>query len=149
GTPHTPEAVNYANWRSIGVDNVVIGTVEPNQRGGYLIRFHVLNAFTGRSMASFEINAARNDLRDAAHTVANLIYEQLTGEKGYFLSRIAYVTVTQDNGTRHYRLVVADYDGHNAATVYSSLDPIMSPAWSPDGKRIAYVAFDINRGRTS
>src|SRR5699024_8422866 len=70
-------------------------------------------------------------------------------EDGYFLSRIAYVEVTKDQGVRHYRLMVADYDGHNAATIYSSLDPVMSPAWSPDGKRIAYVAFDVKRGRTS
>lgn len=148
-TPHTPDAVNYANWRTIGSDNLVVGTVKPGDDGDYEIRFHILNVLAGESMASFEINAAHSDMRDAAHTVANLVYKQLTGEQGYFLSRIAYVTVTRDQGVRHYRLVVADYDGHNAATIYSSLDPVMSPAWSPDGKHIAYVAFDVDRGRTS
>lgn len=149
GTPHTPEQVNYANWRAIGTVNVVVGTVKRNQSGGYNIRFHVLNAYTNRSAGSFEINVGPNGLRDAAHAVANLIYKTLTGEKGYFLSRIAYVTVTHEDGVRKYQLVVADYDGHDAATIYSSLDPVMSPAWSPDGQRIAYVAFNVERGRTS
>jgi len=148
-TPHTPDDVNYANWRTIGSDNLVVGTVKPGENGDYRIRFHILNVYSGESMASFEITSSESDMREAAHTVANLVYKQLTGEEGYFLSRIAYVAVTEDQGVRHYRLMVADYDGQNAATIYSSLDPVMSPAWSPDGKHIAYVAFDVNRGRTS
>lgn len=147
--PHSPEAVNYANWRAVGADNLVVGSVQPNQRGGYRIRFHILNVYQGQPISSFEINASRDELRDAAHTVANLIYEEFTGEKGYFLSRIAYVAVTRDNSGRRYQLVVADYDGYNAATIYSSRDPVMSPAWSPDGSRIAYVAFNVAQGRTS
>lgn len=149
GRPHAPEDVNYANWRAMGTANVVVGTVQPSATGGYQIRFHILNAYTSQSIGSYEINVAGNGLRDAAHAVANLIYKELTGEEGYFLSRIAYIAVTQDNGNRQYQLVVADYDGHDAATIYSSLDPVMSPAWSPDGSRIAYVAFDVDRGRTS
>lgn len=149
GQPHSPENVNYANWRAMGTTNVVVGNVVPSQNGGYTIRFHILNTYSGRSIGSYEVNVARNGLRDAAHAVANLIYKQLTGEKGYFLSRIAYITVTQGNGGRTYQLVVADYDGHDAATIYSSKDPIMSPAWSPDGNHIAYVAFDVSHGRTS
>lgn len=148
-TPHTPRAVNYANWRAMGVDNLVVGTIRPNSQGGYDIRFHLLNVYTGRTLGSYEVSAPRSELRDAAHAVANLIYEELTGEEGYFLSRIAYVAVTRDNGVRRYRLVVADYDGHNPVTIYSSLDPVMSPAWSPDGSHIAYVAYNVSRGRTS
>lgn len=147
--PHKPQAVNYANWRAIGTNNLVVGTIQPKQRGGYRIRFHILNVYTGRSIASFEVSAGDSGLRDGAHAVANLIYEELTDEEGYFLSRIAYVAVTRDKNVRRYRLMVADYDGHNPATIYSSRDPVMSPAWSPDGSHVAYVAFNVDRGRTS
>ncbi len=148
-TPNSPEAVNYANWQAVDADNLVVGSIQPNQRGGYRLRFDILNVYQGRPIARFEINASGSELRDAAHTVANLIYEEFIGEKGYFLSRIAYVAVTRDNGGQRYRLVVSDYDGNNPATIYSSPDPVLSPAWSPDGSRIAYVAYDVDAGRTS
>src|SRR5699024_5997820 len=114
--------------------------------GGYSIRFEIVNVYRGETLAGYEINASRAEMRKAAHALANLVYEQLTGEKGYFLSRIAYVAVTDNGGAGRYELVVADFDGHNPATIYSSPDPVMSPAWSPNGKYIAYVAFDVNRG---
>lgn len=147
--PTRVDQVNYDNWRTSSVDNLVVGSTAPNGRGGYRITFDLLDVYQERSIASFQINAGRNELRDAAHTVANLIYEKFAGEKGYFLSRIAYITMAKENGGLRYRLIVSDYDGKNPATVYSSRDPIMSPSWSPDGSKIAYVAFDINRGRTS
>ena len=148
-TPTNPNEVNYQTWRSSSVDNLVVGSASANGQGGYRITFDLLDVYQGKSIASFQINAGRNELRDAAHTVANLIYEKFVGEKGYFLSRIAYITMAKENGALRYRLIVSDYDGKNPATVYSSRDPIMSPAWSPDGTKLAYVAFDINRGRSS
>ena len=147
--PTRADQVNYENWRTSSVDNLVVGSVAPNGQGGYRLTFDLLDIYQGQSIASFQINAGRNELRDAAHTVANLIYEKFAGEKGYFLSRIGYITMAKENGGLRYRLIVSDYDGKNPATVYSSRDPIMSPAWSPDGSKLAYVAFDINRGRSS
>lgn len=147
--PTSANEVNYQNWRTLSVDNLVVGSAAPNGQGGYRISFDLLDVYQNRSIASFQINAGRNELRDAAHTVANLIYEKFVGEKGYFLSRIAYITMAEEGGGLRYRLIVSDYDGRNPATVYSSRDPIMSPAWSPDGTKLTYVAFDINRGRSS
>jgi TolB protein len=150
GTPAAPSQVNYANWRTAGVDNLVVGSAQANGQGGYRITFHLLDATQNKSVASFQVNASRGALRNAAHTVANLIYQKFIGKKGYFRSRIAYITVTHAGGQGgRYRLVVSDYDGYNPKTVYTSPDPIMSPAWSPDGHKLAYVAFNVRRGRTS
>lgn len=147
--PSRPQDVDYANWRQVGVENVVVGTIAANGRGKYRIRFDILGVAQQRSLTSFRVTAQEGELRDAAHAVANLIYENFTGEDGYFLSRIAYVTSHRKAGQPIYRLVVADYDGYQPQTVLSSRDPIMSPAWHPAGNKLAYVAFEVKRGRTS
>lgn len=146
--PSNADAVNYANWRTSEVDNLVVGSVKANGSGGYRIKFQILDVYKSKSLNGFEITADANELRDAGHTIANLIYEQFIGVKGYFLSRIAYVTAQRGKESSRYRLNVSDYDGNNAQTIVSSRDPILSPAWSPDGDKLAYVYFDVARGRT-
>src|SRR5699024_9489155 len=147
--PRTPKAVDFEQWRAADTDNLVVGTIQPDDNGGYRLRFDILNTSSGSSIATYKVRAGNSQLRSAAHAVANLVYRELTGEDGYFLSRIAYITVTGEGAERRYRLMVADYDGYNATSIYSSLDPVMSPAWSPDGSRIAYVAFDLNSGKAT
>ena len=148
-TPARREQVNYTNWRMVEVDNLVVGSAAPNGRGGYRISFNILDVYRERVLTGYQITADGDNLRSAAHSIANLIYEHFIGEKGYFLSRIAYVTAQKEGGELRYRMVVSDYDGKNPQTVASSRDPLMSPAWSPDGEKLAYVAFDVARGRTS
>ncbi|WP_423820712.1 Tol-Pal system beta propeller repeat protein TolB [Salinisphaera sp. SPP-AMP-43] len=148
--PSSPEAVNYDNWRTQHIDNLVVGSASSNGQGGYQLTFNLLDVPQGQSTASYQINAGPNELRDAGHTVANLIYQRFIGEKGYFLSRIAYITVTGNSAdNRKFRLVVSDYDGSHPSTVYSSQDPVMSPAWSPNGRKLAYVAFNVYKGVSS
>ncbi|HET7314331.1 Tol-Pal system beta propeller repeat protein TolB [Salinisphaera sp.] len=148
--PSSPERVNYNNWRTQNVSNLVVGSATPNGQGGYKITFNLLDVAQGRPVASYQLNAGPNQLRQAGHMVANLIYQRFIGKKGYFLSRIAYVTVTGNSlENRKFRLVVSEYDGSHPATVYSSQDPIMSPSWSPDGSKLAYVAFNVYKGISS
>jgi TolB protein len=84
-------------------------------------------------------------MRGAAHRAADMVYEKLTGIKGVFGTRVAYVTAKQQAAGRLYSLVVADQDGFNKYTIMESADPIMSPAWSPDSRQLAYVSFEDNR----
>lgn len=139
--------VNLKNWRTVGADHLVVGELEPTGEGAYKVRFHLIDIFKGTDSAvGFEIDAPANSVRHAAHMVANRIFETLTGYPGIFTTRIAYVTAKNTRRGPRYDLIVADQDGYNAQTVASSSEPIMSPSWSPDGRHLAYVAFDIEEG---
>ncbi len=136
--PHEPEQLNFAQWRARGAETVVIGSVSKATDGRYDIRFRVMDAVTQKQIAGFVYFATENQLRLTAHKIADVIYEKLTGDTGVFATRIAYVV---KRGPR-YELHVADTDGYGAQSVLSSNEPIISPAWSPDGTRLAYVSFE-------
>jgi len=136
--PYEPQDVNYATWRARGADAVVIGTVSPLADGRYDVRFRLMDVAKQAQLAGFAYTASREQLRHTAHKIADVIYEKLTGDKGVFSTRITYVV---KRGTR-FELQVADADGYGAQTVLDSNEPIISPAWSPDGTRLAYVSFE-------
>jgi TolB protein len=140
--PTKPEDVELADWRLLNVDVVVIGRIAPAGPGRYQVQFHVFDVYRGQPLMGYSLEAPANNLRGAAHRVADMIFERLTGVRGVFSTRIAYVAVDRAEARDRYRLVVADADGANAAVIAESAEPVMSPAWSPDGARIAYVSFE-------
>ncbi len=141
--PSRGEDVDFRDWRALNVENLVIGEVSPNGPGGFLIRFLLYDVLRGEQITGFSLPTTERDLRSAAHHIADVIYEALTGQPGAFATRVAYVTSarTADGGER-VELRIADADGYGAQSIVSSDDPIMSPAFSPDGLRIAYVSFE-------
>lgn len=143
-TPSRGEDVNFKDWRVLGVDNLVIGRLA-RTGDGYKIRFQLFDVYGGRQLLGYEIPAGKGALRDAAHQVSDMIYEELTGQRGAFSTRVAYVTVVEDGDRKRYSLVVADADGANPVRIMTSSHPIMSPSWSPDGERLAYVSFENKR----
>jgi TolB protein len=127
-----------AQWRSRAADALVGGSVTRLADGRYDIRFKLWDVVKGSELGGQSSAVEAGDLRLAAHRIADFIYEKLTGEKGVFSTRIAYVT---RSGSRH-TLRVADADGENGQVALNSGQPIISPAWSPNGKELAYVSFE-------
>ena len=142
--PHEGAQINFADWRVLGAPNIVVGRVRPSGNG-YLVQFQLFDVFKGSQIAGYSIASTAQELRRTAHQISDLIYEVLTGQSGAFATRIAYVTEMQVNGRSRYSLYVADADGYNPIPILHSPSPVMSPSWSPDGKRLAYVSFERRR----
>lgn len=147
--PVVATAVTHSYWRQLGIENVVVGQII--QEGAkYRVRFALVDAFNKSNRAArigqeFVVDKAA--LRGLAHHISDLVYHELTGHRGAFSTRIAYVAMKWNRGKpSRYQLEIADADGFNPKAILSSAEPIMSPAWSPDGKKLAYVSFERHRG---
>ena len=136
--PHTLPEVKYNDWSAIQAQALTIGTVESLPGNRLRVSFRLLDVLKQNQLLAMEFNITPAQQRTTAHKIADLIYEKLTGEKGVFATRITYVNKL--NG--RYALQVADADGFNPQTVVSSKEPIISPSWSPDGTKLAYVSFE-------
>ncbi len=144
--PSRGEEVDFRDWRALNVENLVIGEVSPNGPGGYLVKFYLYDVFRGEQITGFSIPTTASDLRATAHHIADIVYETLTGQPGAFATRIAYVTSVRSGSGKDAKerveLRIADADGYAPQTIVSSDEPLVSPAWSPDGRRVAYVSFE-------
>lgn len=132
---------DVALWRQKSADSLATGSVTRLADGRFDVRFRLWDVVKGQDLGGQSFVVTQGDLRLVSHRIADFIYEKLTGERGVFSTRIAYVT---KSGSRH-SLWVADADGENSQSALSSPEPIISPAWSPTGGQLAYVSFESRK----
>ena len=139
--PRTAAEVDPADWRMLKVDYVLVGRLAPLPDGRFEVRYELVSVANGDRILGMTMPADRNALKLASHRISDAVYERILGVRGAFATRIAYVAVDGPKTARRYRLVVTDADGANERIVFESPQPILSPAWSPDGRALAYVSF--------
>jgi TolB protein len=164
--PSADEEVDYATWASLGVEAVLVGTIEDQEANRVLVSYELIDVLRGQITGgkvqvlkegrlietkdhiidNRQVIIAPSQFRRYAHRISDLTYEKLTGERGAFLTKIAYVTINH-NDIYPYKLIVADYDGANEQILLRSKEPLMSPSWAPDGQQLAYVTFENNRSQ--
>lgn len=141
--PVQMQDINFKDWRLLGMENLVLGNVRLREDGNYDVEFRLIDVYKGKQITGFRIPATQAQLRRTAHQISDLVYEKLTGIRGAFNTRIAYITVKKiEEGKKLYTLLLADADGYNPKRLLESFEPLLSPAWSPDGKQLAYVSFE-------
>ena len=146
--PFRHDQINFKDWRLLGPGNLVIGNVTPSVNGGYVVEFQLYDVLRSKQVVGFQLTSSSQAMRRVAHKIADQIYMKLTGVRGAFDTKVAYVTeVRNADGEARYALSVADVDGHNESAILDSARPVMSPSWSPDGKKLAYVSFESDQPR--
>jgi TolB protein len=143
--PSHPEDVYFRDWRLLGSEYLIMGSLSAVEEGGVELSFSLLDVNAQKTVFKHSVKGSKNQLRDLAHLASDKIYEEITGIRGAFSTRLAYVTADQKDGRLVYQLNVADSDGARERVMLKSAEPIMSPAWSPKGDELAYVSFETGR----
>ena len=133
--------VNFGTWRLLRQDYLLVGRVlDDPEGGGYRTEFELFDVAKQERMLGLALNGRPGNMRDIAHQVADHVYEKILGVRGAFWTRMAYVTAVGLGRDTTYSLMIADADGHNPQTVVRSREPLMSPAWSRDGRRLVLTS---------
>src|SRR5688572_2748953 len=140
--PTAGDQIRFQDWRYLKSDFIVVGKLTPDGADRYSAQFDLYNVLNGQRLAGQRLTASAASLRAMSHRIADIIFEQLTGIRGAFSTRIAFVSAEGTPPKQQYTLIVADADGESQQKIASSAEPIMSPAWSPDGQSLAYVSFE-------
>jgi TolB protein len=140
--PHIGSSIAFDDWRRLSNDYIVVGQLQLQGPDRYNISFELFNVLNHQRLVGYQFTANKAGLRLASHQVADMVFEKILGVRGAFATRIAYVAVVGHLPTKSYRLIVADADGENPRVIMQSNEPLMSPAWSPDGQSLAYVSFE-------
>lgn len=144
--PATLDGIDYNRWRAVRADYLVVGRVS-RQGERYAVQFQLADVLRTEPLLGMSYTVGRSDFRRLAHHISDLIYQQLTGERGAFATRIAYIASERGTAGDLYTLSIADADGHASRVILRSAQPLMSPVWSPDGNRLAYVSFESQRAQ--
>ncbi len=139
--PTQGSEVAYPTWRMLKQDYLLIGRCVPGG-DGYRTEYELFDVAKQERLLGFALSAPAGAMRDVAHQISDAVYEKILGVPGAFWTRIAYVTASGLGRNTRYALVVADSDGYNPRTVVNSTEPLLSPSWSPDGRKLAYVSFE-------
>ncbi len=142
--PTRSQDIDLQAWQNLGTPYVVVGQVRMVGNDAQ-VQFELMDINKGTRILGEQINVPAGRMREAGHLIADKIYQALTGVPGDFSGRIAYILRDRKAGKPHFTLQVADSDGHQPRTVLESPEPILSPAWTPDGRKIAYVSFETGR----
>jgi len=140
--PVSGDQIKFQDWKYLKSDFITVGKVTPDGADHYAVQFELYNVLTGQRLARPAAARHGQHLAPTAHRIADLIFEQLTGIPGAFSTRIAFISMEGTPPQQHYKLIVADADGENQQVIANSNEPLMSPAWSPDSRSLAYVSFE-------
>jgi TolB protein len=144
--PQTGADMKYQTWRLLKQDYVLVGRVLDSSDGGYRVEFELFDIAKQQRILGLAMTGRPQAMRDVAHQIADQVYEKILGVRGAFWTRIAYVTASGAGANLQYALMVADSDGVNPQVIVKSREPLLSPAWSPDGRKLAYVSFEHHNG---
>ncbi len=142
--PNNSKQVDYSLWKQQGIEYLVVGRILNRSSNTVDVQFQLLDVLKRKQMLGFSFVVKTSKIRTTAHEISDLIFEKITGVRGAFNTRIAYVNALKDKG-RKFILQVADTDGYNPQTILESDYPLMSPTWSPNGESLAYVSYEHKR----